>query len=76
LYAPEKKEFAKIDGEWNGTMNIKYNDKESSETLFDTKTSPIIKKIVRPLAVQNENESRRYVSISMNNRVMIMFVRH
>jgi len=59
LYGPEKKEIGKIDGEWNGVMNIKYTESRSSEVFFDTKTSPTFRKMVRPLAEQNEYESRR-----------------
>ncbi len=59
LFGPDKKEFCKIDGEWNGVMNAKYSDTKVSEVLFDTKTTPVIKKIVRPIVEQEENESRR-----------------
>lgn len=61
LLGPDKKEFCRIDGEWNGAMNAKYNDGRAPEVFFDTKNTPIIKKIVRPIAEQEENESRRYV---------------
>jgi hypothetical protein len=40
-------------------MNAKYSDTKVSEVLFDTKTTPVIKKIVRPIVEQEENESRR-----------------
>jgi hypothetical protein len=60
LYGPDKKEFCKIDGEWNGVMNAKYSDTKISEVFFDTKTTPVIRKIVRPIVEQEEYESRRY----------------
>ncbi|CAF0965621.1 unnamed protein product [Adineta ricciae] len=59
LLGPDKKEFCKIDGEWNGIMNAKYTDAKVPEVFFDTKTTPIIKKIIRPIAEQDEHESRR-----------------
>ncbi|CAF0904379.1 unnamed protein product [Adineta steineri] len=59
LYGPDKKEFCRIDGEWNGIMNAKYSDTKVSEVFFDTKATPVIKKIVRPIIDQDTNESRR-----------------
>ncbi|CAF0904397.1 unnamed protein product [Adineta steineri] len=59
LYGPDKKEFCRIDGEWNGIMNAKYSDTKISEVFFDTKATPVIKKIVRPIIDQDTNESRR-----------------
>ncbi|CAF0966366.1 unnamed protein product [Adineta ricciae] len=59
LFGPDKKEFCKIDGEWNGVMNAKYSEAKAAEVFFDTKTTPIIKKIIRPIAEQDEHESRR-----------------
>lgn len=44
-------------------MNAKYSDTKTSEVFFDTKTTPIIKKIVRPIVEQDEHESRQYVII-------------
>jgi len=44
-------------------MNAKYSDTKTSEVFFDTKTTPVIKKIVRPIVEQDEHESRRYVII-------------
>ena len=41
-------------------MNAKYGDAKVAEVFFDTKTTPIIKKIIRPIAEQDEHESRRY----------------
>ncbi len=48
-------------------MNAKYSDTKTSEVFFDTKTTPVIKKIVRPIAEQDEHESRRYVIIRKKN---------
>ncbi|CAF0754488.1 unnamed protein product [Adineta ricciae] len=59
LHGPDKKEFCKIDGEWNGVMYAKYSDTKVSDIFFDTKTTPVIKKNVRPIAEQGEFESRR-----------------
>jgi hypothetical protein len=44
-------------------MNAKYSDTKVSEVFFDTKTTPVIQKIVRPIVEQDEYESRRYVMI-------------
>ena len=41
-------------------MYAKYNDAKSADIFFDTKTTPIIKKTVRPIVEQDEFESRRY----------------
>ena len=41
-------------------MNARYTDGRPPEVFFDTKTTTVIKKIVRPIAEQEENESRRY----------------
>ncbi|CAF3318394.1 unnamed protein product [Rotaria socialis] len=59
LLGPEKKEFCKIDGEWNGIMYAKYSDTKISDIFFDTKSTPVIKKNVRPLVEQDDFESRR-----------------
>jgi hypothetical protein len=59
FFGPDKKEFCKIDGEWNGIMYAKYSDTKISDIFFDTKTTPVIKKIVRPIAEQGDFESRR-----------------
>lgn len=59
LIGPDKREFAKIDGEWNGTMNIKFTESRTADVFFDTKTSATIPKQVRPIIAQDENESRR-----------------
>ena len=44
-------------------MNAKYSDAKTSEVFFDTKNTATIKKIVRPIAEQDEYESRRYETI-------------
>ena len=44
-------------------MNMKYSDMRTPEVFFDTKSTPIVKKIVRPIVDQEANESRRYVLI-------------
>jgi len=59
LLGPDKKEFCKIDGEWNGIMYARYSDTKISDIFFDTKTTPVIKKNVRPIAEQGDFESRR-----------------
>jgi len=41
-------------------MNARYTDGRPPEVFFDTKATPVIKKIVRPIVEQEENESRRY----------------
>ena len=40
-------------------MNVRYSDTRVAEVLFDTKTTPVTKKIVRPIVEQEEYESRR-----------------
>ncbi|UJR14969.1 hypothetical protein I4U23_001948 [Adineta vaga] len=59
LFGPDKKEFCKLDGEWNGVMTAKYSDTKVSEVFFDTKITPVVKKYLRPIARQDEHESRR-----------------
>lgn len=64
VYAPnEKKSFLSVSGEWSGLMEAKYNDgshKSSKPEVFvDVNRLPIFKKIVRPIAEQTDNESRR-----------------
>jgi len=49
-------------------MNAKYIDTKVSEVFFDTKTKPVIKKIVRPIIEQEEYESRRYVIIKSKRK--------
>jgi hypothetical protein len=59
FYGPDKKEFCKIDGEWNGIMYAKYSDTKISDIFFDTKSTAVIKKNVRPIVEQGDFESRR-----------------
>lgn len=40
-------------------MNARYGDGKASEVFFDTKKTPVIKKVVRPIVEQGEYESRR-----------------
>ncbi|XP_054277757.1 oxysterol-binding protein-related protein 9 isoform X2 [Macrosteles quadrilineatus] len=59
VYAPnEKKPFLTIAGEWNGIMDAKWSDGRS-EQFINVDRLPIIKKIVRPVEHQRDNESRR-----------------
>uniref|UniRef100_A0A6M2DN08 Oxysterol-binding protein n=1 Tax=Xenopsylla cheopis TaxID=163159 RepID=A0A6M2DN08_XENCH len=53
----KKKAFLSIAGEWNSRMDAKWNDGKS-EIFFDVNTVSVIKKIVRPIAEQDSNESR------------------
>lgn len=57
---PSKKSIATVTGEWNGSMHIKMANSSQSNPLpfIDTKTMPIIKKQVKPIAQQSEYESR------------------
>uniref|UniRef100_A0A182QKQ0 Oxysterol-binding protein n=1 Tax=Anopheles farauti TaxID=69004 RepID=A0A182QKQ0_9DIPT len=63
IYGPnDKKSFVSIAGEWSGLMEYKFNDgsKPSKfETFVDVNSIPIFKKKVRPVAEQDENESRK-----------------
>ncbi|KAJ9593319.1 hypothetical protein L9F63_015139, partial [Diploptera punctata] len=54
----EKKPFLSIAGEWNGTMDAKWSDGRT-ETFVDVNKIDIVKKKVRLIAEQSENESRR-----------------
>lgn len=56
IMGPDKKTLYTIDGDWNGTMFIKGTKKE---VLIATQSTPTIRKLVRPLADQTDNESRR-----------------
>ncbi|KAB7499008.1 Oxysterol-binding protein-related protein 9, partial [Armadillidium nasatum] len=53
----EKKPFLVVEGEWNGNMIAKWNDGRT-EGFIDTLSLPIIKKCVKPVTDQEENESR------------------
>ncbi|KAK3746139.1 hypothetical protein RRG08_003579 [Elysia crispata] len=54
----EKKPFVSIEGEWNGVMFAKWTSGQN-ESFVDTKSLPIVKKIVRPPDSQEEFESRK-----------------
>ncbi|XP_018574474.2 oxysterol-binding protein-related protein 9 [Anoplophora glabripennis] len=54
----EKKPFLTVSGEWNGVMEYKWTEKETEEQV-DVNTLTIIKKQVKPICEQDENESRR-----------------
>ncbi|KAL5286799.1 OSBPL9 family protein [Megaselia abdita] len=59
VYAPnEKKSFVSISGEWNGLMEAKWNESKRTEVFVDVNSIPIFKKQVRPIADQDEYESR------------------
>ncbi|XP_026461869.1 oxysterol-binding protein-related protein 9 isoform X2 [Ctenocephalides felis] len=53
----KKKPFLSINGEWNARMEAKWSDGRT-ETFFDVNNVTVIKKIVRPIAQQDQNESR------------------
>ncbi|KAI0209600.1 Oxysterol-binding protein-related protein 9 [Lamellibrachia satsuma] len=60
IFAPkQKKSFCTIKGEWNGQMTAKFEDNPKNELFLDTKTMPVVKKKVLPIADQDEFESRR-----------------
>ncbi|GFG40188.1 hypothetical protein Cfor_09776 [Coptotermes formosanus] len=54
----DKKPFLSISGEWNGRMEAKWADGRT-ETFVDVNKISVVKKKVRPIAEQAENESRR-----------------
>ncbi|VEN34123.1 unnamed protein product, partial [Callosobruchus maculatus] len=54
----EKKPFLTISGEWNGVMEYKWTEREMEEHI-DVNNLSVIKKQVRPIREQDENESRR-----------------
>ncbi|KAI8774263.1 oxysterol-binding protein-related protein 9 isoform X1 [Biomphalaria glabrata] len=54
----DKKPFVNIEGEWNGVMYAKWATGKN-EVFVDTKTLPIIKKIVQPPDQQGPLESRK-----------------
>ncbi|XP_039276085.1 oxysterol-binding protein-related protein 9 [Nilaparvata lugens] len=59
VFAPnEKKPFLAIAGEWNGQMEAKWADGRT-EQFIDVDQLSVIKKIVRPIEQQSDNESRR-----------------
>lgn len=54
----DKKPFLSVSGEWNGRMEAKWADGRT-ETFVDVNRISVVKKKVRPVAEQAENESRR-----------------
>ncbi|XP_025832138.1 oxysterol-binding protein-related protein 9 [Agrilus planipennis] len=56
---PDCKVFLTISGEWNGLMEAKWVDKDKTEVFIDVNKLSTIKKRVRPIAEQEENESRK-----------------
>lgn len=60
VFGPEeKKPFLVISGEWNGVMEAKWADREQTEEFINVHNLNIIKKIVKPISQQMENESRK-----------------
>lgn len=61
VYAPnDKKSFLSISGEWSGLMSAKAQGGRSGEEVFiDVDSIPIFKKNVRPIAEQEDFESRK-----------------
>ncbi|XP_077382864.1 oxysterol-binding protein-related protein 10-like isoform X2 [Festucalex cinctus] len=47
----------KVQGEWNGVLEFTYSNGESK--VIDTSKLPVIKKNIRPIEKQEQNESRR-----------------
>ncbi|MPC18534.1 Oxysterol-binding protein-related protein 9 [Portunus trituberculatus] len=59
VFSPgERKPFLTVDGEWNGAMVAKARDSSESMAFVDTKSMATVKKNVKPIAEQAENESR------------------
>ncbi|KAK8395615.1 hypothetical protein O3P69_005608 [Scylla paramamosain] len=59
VFSPgERKPFLTVDGEWNGAMVAKTRDSSESVPFVDTKSMATVKKKVKPIAEQAENESR------------------
>ncbi|PNF20427.1 Oxysterol-binding protein-related protein 9 [Cryptotermes secundus] len=54
----DKKPFLSITGEWNGRMEAKWADGRT-EPFVDVNKIHVVKKKVRPIAEQTENESRK-----------------
>uniref|UniRef100_A0A023F2L0 Oxysterol-binding protein n=2 Tax=Triatoma infestans TaxID=30076 RepID=A0A023F2L0_TRIIF len=59
VFSPnDKKPFLNIHGEWNGVMEAKWSDGKS-EQFANINNLEIIRKNVRPIENQDENESRK-----------------
>ncbi|KAF5307219.1 hypothetical protein FQR65_LT00735 [Abscondita terminalis] len=60
IFGPEEKRpFVSISGEWNGIMEAKWADKDKTEEFINVNELTIIKKQIRPISEQSDNESRR-----------------
>ncbi|KAF2893863.1 hypothetical protein ILUMI_12304 [Ignelater luminosus] len=61
VFGPDdKKPFVSISGEWNGVMEARWSDRqEKSEEFVNVNRLAIIKKRIRPISEQEENESRK-----------------
>ncbi|CAH1127420.1 unnamed protein product [Ceutorhynchus assimilis] len=60
VYGPEeKKSFLSISGEWNGVMEAKWADGTDPELFINVNEMAITKKQVRPISLQEDNESRK-----------------
>lgn len=55
----EKKSLLKIDGEWNGVMNMRTPGSASEEQFVDVLALPTIRKKIQKLSAQDPGESRR-----------------
>uniref|UniRef100_A0A0N8E5Y3 Oxysterol-binding protein n=1 Tax=Daphnia magna TaxID=35525 RepID=A0A0N8E5Y3_9CRUS len=58
ILQPDRKPFVAISGEWNGAMIAKWADGKTEE-FVNVNAMPIVQKRVRPVAEQEEFESRR-----------------
>ncbi|XP_057323521.1 oxysterol-binding protein-related protein 9 isoform X7 [Microplitis mediator] len=54
----EKKPFLMINGEWSGILEAKYNDGQT-DMFADVTHIPVVKKMVKPICEQDDNESRK-----------------
>ncbi|XP_055380120.1 oxysterol-binding protein-related protein 9 isoform X2 [Condylostylus longicornis] len=62
IFSPnEKKPFVSVAGEWSGLMEAKWNDgsRHKPEVFIDVNEINIHKKLVRPIAEQEDCESRK-----------------
>lgn len=66
----DRKPFMKVEGEWNGVMNIKHPNGDE-EVFVDTLHMPTIRKKLRNIDRQEPNESKRQwrdVTIALQNQ--------
>ncbi|XP_014296046.1 oxysterol-binding protein-related protein 9 isoform X2 [Microplitis demolitor] len=54
----EKKPFLTINGEWSGILEAKYSDGQT-DMFADVTHIPVVKKLVKPICEQDDNESRK-----------------